>query len=394
MLVEFSVTNFASFKNKVTINFEVMDLDPDHIFNPETRQKVNGLEINTINILYGKNASGKSNFLRAIQTFVDFINRPYLFRDKDNKDEVDRKIDFFDTNFPCCFDLKFRGQDAIEYDYHISISSDGCKIVKEKLESNAILIFERADENKINWYKGESEKYKALANDIDILNMLDYLYNEPIFYQRFKSLSEFQSNMETSTESFCFMGVKWRNRISKASSYNEDIIKNKDYIIETLQKADWDIIDLKYDENKEDIVFQHKSQKWLSYKKQSEGTKAFFKFIAHVFIKMNSGKHQIFVIDEIELSLHMKLVEHIVDLFRNPETNPNHCILLCSTHDVRLMHQSVTNADQIWLIDRDPDSQETSLRTIADYDGYDPIGLQHQYMNGDFGAVPNLGKEE
>jgi AAA15 family ATPase/GTPase len=83
MLIEFSVENYLCFKNETTFSFEAMtDLDDTKYFNPESRRVLEGvldpetgepITINTVNAIYGKNAAGKSTFLRSIMKLFSLI---------------------------------------------------------------------------------------------------------------------------------------------------------------------------------------------------------------------------------------------------------------------------------------------------------------------------------
>jgi hypothetical protein len=57
------------------------------------------------------------------------------------------------------------------------------------------------------------------------------------------------------------------------------------------------------------------------------------------------------------------------------------------------MHQSILNGDQVWFIERNDETQETKLTSAADAEGFEPVYLQSDYMQGLYGAVPTIADE-
>ena len=119
---------------------------------------------------------------------------------------------------------------------------------------------------------------------------------------------------------------------------------------------------------------------------QSSGTVKFFFLYLDVLAILDKGG--LYIVDELEKALHPLLARRFINLFKNPETNPKHARLLFSSHDIMFLHHNALNGDQIWFIDRDETTQETRLYCPADYEDFDPLKLQSEYLLGAYDAVP------
>lgn len=86
MLVEFSVANFRSIKDKITLSMQATSLRDK----PENKFTENGMEFLRTAVVYGPNASGKSNLFKAFNTFIRFIMNP----GEEVKDEIEHYSPF------------------------------------------------------------------------------------------------------------------------------------------------------------------------------------------------------------------------------------------------------------------------------------------------------------
>jgi uncharacterized protein len=179
----------------------------------------------------------------------------------------------------------------------------------------------------------------------------------------------------------------------------EDLMKEflevdevKKILLLYLSEADFNIVDYQID-NRNELFFIHQKQGdniIIPFDLESTGTQKFFWLLVDIvtfrFVKIPKF---LLVIDEIERSLHPRLALLLIDLFKDSEKNPNHHMLWFTTHDTTFMHPSVLNGDQVWLIERDRDTDDTVLSSAADFDGFDPSTLERDYFRGAYGAVPN-----
>ncbi|MCU0428108.1 MAG: ATP-binding protein, partial [Candidatus Kapabacteria bacterium] len=126
---------------------------------------------------------------------------------------------------------------------------------------------------------------------------------------------------------------------------------------------------------------------------ESEGTKKIVAF-AYTFIRvLQQGVCMIF--DEIDNSLHPILSRKIIELFNNPEANPNGAQLIFTTHDTNLLSRKLLRRDQIWFTEKMPHGA-TDLYSLADFEVNEQQSTQsasysEDYLLGKYGAIPYIG---
>lgn len=393
------------FQNEVTFSFEAMeDLDKDKFYNPESRRDI-GIEgiglINTVNGIYGKNASGKSTLLRAIATLYNILNYTYTYGLRELLNPMLRGK-AYEEKSPIKFKGKFLNPETkltYIYEIHILTTSDDHSIVKETLTQGENLAFDRPthlDEGTYNCFD-ETERYLLFKHirtqqpilSSNILTNLDLIKEfknpEPTFIDLV--VSNYRGSVTSS----------FTSQSSTVSSYIVPLLEDpriKPFMLEELRMADFtiedyvfnEIVSLEKKESEESFLyFQHKN-KTLLFSQESSGTQKYFFLLLEAFMALKKGK--LLVIDELEKALHPLLARRFINLFKNPETNPKHARLLFSSHDIMFLHHNALNGDQIWFIDRNEDTQDTKLYSPAEYEGFDPLKLQSEYLLGAYDAVP------
>lgn len=121
---------------------------------------------------------------------------------------------------------------------------------------------------------------------------------------------------------------------------------------------------------------------------ESEGTQTWYLLIGPVLSALRSG--QILLFDEIDASLHPRLSAKLLELFQDPETNPNGAQLIFTSHDTSLLNS--LNRDEVWLTEKQQDAS-TALVALAEFGGDKvrrSLNLEKAYLQGRFGAVPEL----
>jgi len=96
------------------------------------------------------------------------------------------------------------------------------------------------------------------------------------------------------------------------------------------------------------------------------------------------------VIDELHDTLHPKLVQFLVKLFHDNETNSKNAQLVFTTHETSILNQDLFRRDQIWFCEKD-DAQATRIFPLTDFSprkGRED--LEAAYLSGRYGAVPYI----
>lgn len=120
---------------------------------------------------------------------------------------------------------------------------------------------------------------------------------------------------------------------------------------------------------------------------ESAGTQTWFRLIGPMLGVLQRGSA--LVVDEIDASLHPRLSARLLELFKDPRTNPMGAQLIFTTHDTSLLNH--LNRDEVWLTEKGDDGA-TTLTALAEYGGDKvrrSLNLERAYLQGRFGAVPD-----
>jgi hypothetical protein len=122
---------------------------------------------------------------------------------------------------------------------------------------------------------------------------------------------------------------------------------------------------------------------------ESQGTQKLFAYAAPIIETLaNSG---ILVIDEMDARFHPLLTREIVRLFQSPETNPKNAQIIFATHDTNLLDPREFRRDQIWFVEKDRFGA-SHLYSLAEFKGIrKDADFEQEYLRGRYGAVPFLG---
>lgn len=426
MILEFKVKNYLSFKEESILSFDPANdktLSDYYCTKISHEQKVLKL-----GILYGPNASGKTNLLKAINFLRTSVITPK--RDKLKKNNfIPFLFDSASKVSPGEFYISFFIND-IKYIYTLILNND--LILNEKLvfypSIQPAQLFDRVydKEQKISIIKfGEKSKLSTEAQTILKGNTINnstviasYSISNVSSVQLDKVLNWFKHVLRPiilpSTE---LMG--WTNaRIEESSDY-------KNFVLEVLNKADFNIQDIQFqdkeiplddktidqfkkmpitDEDKQRFLdtrsiksrllnFIHKtttSQGDFNYtlpqSLESKGTLRYYGLSGVLNLLLHN--EVIITIDELENSLHYDLLIHFIKTFL---VNSERSQLIFSTHDVSILDEKdLLRRDTIWFTEKNK-TGSSELFSLADFDFHKNISEYNRYRIGKLGAKPNLG---
>ena len=411
MLLEFSVENFLSFKDKMTLNMIASSdksLDNNLI-------NYNGNNLIKCAVVYGPNASGKTNLLKSI----GFVKSMVINSHKNQKGDAIRVIPFrLDekySNKPSKFELVFI-KDGIKYVY--GFSADMTKIHEEYLYyypmGRPAVIFERDHTNNYRFVKDKKEQNELSKRTLD--NSLYLSTSSNWNYKRTaKAMEWFVNNVQVETlqempiantkTTEIFNKNERTKEIVKKFLYEADVgIVDLDISVRTLSDKDFakkipepflEYI-LKDNPKITEIRTYHygfdssgnKVKIPFNFRDESDGSKRMFELTGIIIDVLLNGK--LLIIDEFDTNLHPHLVKYLVGLFQNPKKNKNNSQLVFSTHNTYLLKTNLFRRDQIWFTEKRPD-QSTDLYSLWDYKPRKDENIEKGYLAGRYGAVPFLG---
>lgn len=402
MIAEIKFRNMFSFRDETILSFEAdksKDLESYHVVElaPDVR-------LLKLAVIYGANASGKSNIIKVcdfIRSFITYtpLNKaeqikivPFLLNRTSQKQASEFSVSFYVMD----------GEKAIRYVY--SVLLDTTRIVRETLiyypSQQPATIFERSTENNVSSIKfGQKLKVSTAAKEEITLKCLPNMSVFAAYMQVNTHIAEIETALQ-------YLAKQMMPAIVPTSSLNlyaEEAIKEeaaKEYILQYLQEADFNIsnISSKEQETKKGVVshtvYQHKISSNLrdnDYYEfpelfESEGTIRTFGLASQ--IQKNIASDAFLAVDEIESSLHPKLIEYIIERFLKESEQAQ--LLLTTHYDGLLGEEDLLRKDNIWFTEKNTDGA-SELYPLTDFKGLNRINsLQKAYKFGKFGAVPNL----
>ena len=434
MIIEFSVSNFRSIKELIEFSFEA-DSSKNHADNlfDVTLDGDKSIRLLKTAAIYGANASGKSNVLKALDTFCQLVLNSTDFKNGESIPPNYYNPYLLDTeskNAPVHFKIAFIAQDLIRYDYEIKYSDK--EILFERLdfypEGNKNLLFERTSQNDDSTIKfgrrfKQSDAPKRFISNRLYLSILGNLPHEQLgnIYLYFRNI-DIGSILDQETIADWFNKVKIKANVDEPFRKRlENMIRNADTQIETIgilkdinaipkfafhlpDNASERVIKAKltFDENNEklrplNVVIFHNVYEngiWIGnthdikWDDQSAGTKLLFTIGGMILMKLQEGGT--IAIDEFDSSLHTDLCGFLLDLFHYVDTNVKNAQLLFTTHDVNLMSNERFRKDQLWFTEKNKFGA-TELFSAQDFSEVrDSTPLDKWYLNGKFGGKPKI----
>ena len=412
MILEYSVTNTFSIRDKQTISFEAVkrdETDDLHI------KKMNdGKRILKFACLYGANAAGKSNMIFALWFYLDFILSSFT----DLKPEESTYFDSFrfdddSIKKPGVFDMVFYGPNyndvdkVVKYVYHLELTSE--KVLSESLyyapKGQLRLVFDRSDGEETRWgsdVTGAKKVVSELTRSNCSLIGAGAQANHPVFSMLYSYLK--QRNIGF------YPGRSLDSNAVLSTIEDNDDLKEK--IIGLLQSTDFgSITDIEIESkdipdevlgmvpNEIKESFQKKGGKpkmWNAYlihsfngknyrlplHKESNGTQHVYELVQILGYASDSAD---VIVDEIDSSLHPDIVEAVLRLFLELSDDSQ---LLFTTHNQDLLESGLLRDDEVWFCYK-TDCGNSVYNSITDFSGIRKEPSRKKlYKAGKFGSLP------
>jgi len=418
MLIEFSVRNEKSISVEQSLSMEA-DSGTTHLDN--TFQAYDTRLLKTA-VIYGPNASGKTNVIAAFYEFRHLIlNSTDLKKDDPIDSYKPFKLDKSFRTQPTRFKITFIADDNIKYDYEIAFNKKQVltEILNYYPHFEKVNVFTRTHTQALvklgAGFIDQSVKRKVLANRLFLSEAANNIGNEQMgkLYSYFKKIEiwNVMNNLDihrlTQTVS---ERVANEPHLSQKLSH---LIKVCDTKIESTLIRERDESEFQWPHDlpphiQHDIITQHKySIKTIHpvYEKgqiielqpfelneESAGTQILYALGGLILKQFETGG--LIWFDEFNNSLHPKLCRFLIRLFHNPKSNPKNTQLILATHETSLLDNSLFRKDQIWFTEKTVRGQ-TELFSACDFEGIqDDVSFQKWYMAGKFDAQPKLKEIE
>ena len=418
MLIEFSVANFMSLKERQTFSMvaaKSTELDDTHTF---TAPMSSGKNIKLLRsaVIYGANAAGKTNLVDAIHIMSEVVTKSAF--EKNRGDPLPVKPFMLDSktrNAPSEFEVHFIIE-GVRYQYGFSATPE--RITAEWLtaypHNRAQRWFSREwlpSKKTYAWefstsLSGEKELWKKATRDNALFLSTSVQLNSKKLQPLYDWFREY---------------IISRYRVRAGANFSASLCNEgkRDKVLDFLKAADLGIDDLRVNEttlrtDSATDIFSEKVKQVLlknfgdakiyevmtvhldrdgktvtfELDEESDGTRQIFAFAGYWIDALENGR--LIVVDELHNHLHLVLVKFLLQLLHSEKTNPHNAQLVFTTHETGLLNQKLMRRDQIWFCEKNKNG-ETTVYPLSDFrprKGRE--NLEMGYLSGIYGALPYI----
>ena len=427
MLLNFAVTNYRSIKERQVFSLMAVEGLPHEESLIRSKEDI---PILPVALLFGANASGKSNILRAFGAMLRMVLKSVRLNPDDTLDEYEPfLLDEESRNNSTELEAEFItiGVGKIEHHYRYGLAFSETLITEEWLYryegGNETELFSRdrdkvqVNETEFPEGKGKEDALNSNRLFLSLVAQLNGTQSKEIIFW-FTTVDFFTASQ---TEQYMpitsILLKRKKNPIEDELSHYADIaqtfLSNIDIGIMELSIEEISVAltkdvpeELKKDLSKDGHTTLKVESTHNRYNKQgeiigneifrtkrneSEGTQKMTDLLGVIFLTLWGGN--LLVIDELDAKLHPLLTRAIVQLFTNPKINPHGAQLVFTTHDTNQLHLDYVRRDEIWFTEKSP-VEATELYSHIEFKEFDPsMDITEQYVNGRYGAIPRIKVE-
>ena len=420
MLLDFRFKNFKTFQEETLFSMtpapKIKDIEYSVL-----KTKIEKKEYKALSsaVIYGPNASGKTNIISALEVFKSIVlkgnikNGDYVFA---SANEAIRSLELIPNlsltePIPVEFDIKFI-ENGVLYQYGIKIDlgvflddAYNRKILGETLFVNEKLIFTRSSTLEIGDINDISDMLITAFDKKASKKMAqNNLNSQELFLTgMFKSLysSQIVNHITDWFKDKC--KVFLRSNFMMISPIAENIKTNHAFIDNTFQRAikhfgihGNEIVYMKSKESNEMTPYSV-----LSNEKavpvdifESYGTERFLNIFPLILQTLQTGAT--LIVDEFDASLHPMALMSIVGAFHNDEINKKGAQLIFNTHNPIFLNKNLFRRDEIKFVDRDDRTGISNHYSLSDFGTSGPNGVRNtedymkNYFINRYGSIRNI----
>lgn len=407
MLLQFNVTNFLSFKEEAILSAYA---NSDKTYAEKLINAGKKIVLPTIAI-YGANAAGKSNLMKALTAAILFVRQSNFYQINTVNPIIPFLLDENSRNEKTRFDFSFI-YDGIQYDYGFSATNQTVyeEYLYEYKTKKPSMIFERTNMSEYRFAsanKKELSQYVEKTSPNKLFLATATAWNCELTRNAFMWFAESIDTYDSRSLDNSF--------ISEFENDNSEEMKH--FMMNFIHHADINISDYRFEIKEADketlppfvdinIVKNGSVKQWkldvvhdvdvngetrsfvLPFNVESTGTIKVFSYGPLIRKALRTGKTMI--VDEIDSCLHPMLVRYLIDLFNDPEINKNGAQLIFNTHDVSLLDQDIFRRDQIYFVEKDNRTATSDLYSLAEFSPRKSEDIRKGYLQGRYGAIPAI----
>lgn len=419
MLIEFTIKNFKTFRDKTVFSQVAANYDK------ETRESENvvhipGFDLRVLksSVVYGANASGKSKLFEALGFMQEYLLRSMeLSLMSSLNSEISFKLDAESEQLPSEFEVVFLSNKKV-YRYGFTLLPG--KVITEWLymrshKKEMEIFFRNGDNFKLHrslFKRGKNIIREGFVRESALCVTVAATFNEELALEVlgwFKNLQIFSGLTEDSFINSTLSMITDEKRkmkvlnflyaadlgitdiyLTPSSSLGQSELFNSEEYKRKL-KYDLDLfyevktVHKKYDKGKQHsdrVIFSMDSD-------ESSGTRKFFALAGPIIQALETGS--ILVVDELDSKLHPKLVLKIAELFNSVSTNPRNSQLIFNTQSTHLLSSDLFRRDQVWFVEKNR-FEVSKLYSLVEIKVRRTDKFENDYLDGRYGGMPFLGE--
>lgn len=419
MLLEFTIGNFLSIKDKKTLSLEATSIK-EHLGTNVV--KLDRFQLLRGAVIYGANAGGKSNFIKAMSTMRRIVKQSFDASSTDELGITPFLLSTDTSNKPSFFEILFL-IGTVRYRYGFEVDNTSVKsewLFESKIKSEKPLFIREGDGIDVSQgfkeAKDLEEKTRENALFLSVLDQFNgttaksimkwfsnFITISGLSHERYKNVTfkmledenlkpqllDFYKRLDLG---FDEIDVEKKPFEAKdfTKLFNEEFAKQFLSDIEGKSKIDIKTIHKKYNNENEVVGFE----KFDMRRQESSGTNKVFNISGPVFDVLKNGG--VLIIDELDASLHPLITLTITKLFNSSEFNKTNAQLIFATHDTNLFEYGHYRRDQIYFVEKDVYGA-SDLYSLVEYkeDGGKKVrkdrSFEKDYIQGRYGAIPYIG---
>lgn len=430
MLIRFAVENFLSFKEKQVFSM----VAAKHTRHPDHVADISGKRILKGSFLFGANASGKSNYIKAINSArnmvfrgVSGVERKYFRLDPAWADKPGSfQFDVFSNGHFYSYGFAFSYSDEhiiAEWLYKIQGNSETCVFEREykdgKTSINTDLRLSEDNKYRFRIYGEDLNKAKSFLKEmaakeavnnsefIDLRNVWEWFRDLVVIfpdthlgldaYRNLASDKHFHSLLQSLDTGIKSVSIEEQAMDEILPYFHEHIREDvltevKKYVKSGVKGAGFilgeDLYSFAMRDN-ELVALKHlmdhgNPAEMFSYHDESDGTRRLFDLLPLVAGVSGSG---VILIDEIDRSFHTKLIIKYLELFYRNTRNLD-IQLIATLHDVNIMDLDIVRQDEIWFVYKENDTGASKMYSLNKFQIRFDKKIIKDYLLGRFGSIP------
>jgi len=413
MILEFRIRNFRSFGEETALSL-VASGDKELLESNTIDTKISSVpRVVRSAVIYGANASGKTNLLRGLQLMRGVVLESVTLQPGQQFNVQPFRLSDTLKNEPTLFEISI-ALDGVRYQYGFEFTAD--RIVGEWLlvyqKAKPQHWFERHFDIKSNQeifefgpsLKGQRDAWKKATRENALFLSTAVQFNS----EQLRPLYQWFAESFVVWEEINHMPDDFSTKMleqPEGRSTMTALLRSADIAIRSvsavqrkglLQRVSFDASSGRSSLHKEERdllvpVFRHEAGGIIAdfeYQDESRGTQKLFALAGPLIDIIQNGKT--LVVDELDNSLHPLLVRQMIKTFQDPLSNHRNAQLIFSTHDTTLLDKDLLRRDQVWLAEKKQD-QSSELVPLSEFSPRKGEAFEKNYLGGRYGGVPILG---